>query len=132
MATPAEYPEAGRMMRQAREAAGLTQAQAANHLGTNHVMVSRWDRGKRRPKPDLLRQAAELYGVAYEPLASAYGYLTPHQTHASSEDQGDLRERVARLEADYAAGDRYRGKLARLSERERRAVEALVDELLSE
>jgi transcriptional regulator with XRE-family HTH domain len=127
MAMPAKYPRAGRMIREARQAAGLTQRQVADDLRVSPVTVSRWDRGKLRPNRELLRKAAELYEVAYEPLADAYW---PHETRPSSGDD-DLRERVTRLEANYANSDRLQGKLARLPERDRRAVEALVDELLS-
>jgi transcriptional regulator with XRE-family HTH domain len=118
-------------MRQARETAELTQAQAANHLGISHVTVSRWDRGKLRPNRELLRKAAGLYRVAYEPLASAYGYRTARETLPASHDHDDLHERVARLEANLSASDRLRSKLARLPERDRHAVEVLVDELLN-
>jgi transcriptional regulator with XRE-family HTH domain len=117
------------MMRQAREAAGLTQVQVAEHLRVSPVTVSRWDRGRLRPNRELLRKAAELYEVGYEALADEY--WTPQVTRASLRGDDDLHERVARLEASYASSDRLHGKLARLPERGRRAVEALIDELLA-
>jgi transcriptional regulator with XRE-family HTH domain len=130
MAGEVKWEEAGRRMRQGRQGAGLTQEQAAHHLGVSHPTVSRWDRGKLRPNPSLLRRAAELYGMAYEPLARAYEYVPP-EAHGSS-DGDDLRERVASLEAQLATSDRLRDRLLRLSDRDRRAVEVLVDQLLGE
>jgi transcriptional regulator with XRE-family HTH domain len=132
MAGSVKWEEAGRMMRQARQGAGLTQDQTASHLGVSHVTVSRWDRGKLRPNPVLLRRAAELYGIAHEPLARAYDYSWAPQHDQTSSNGHDLHERVARLEANYAATDGLHDKLIRLPNRERRAVEALVSELLGE
>jgi transcriptional regulator with XRE-family HTH domain len=131
MAGSVKWAEAGRMMRQARQGAGLTQEQTASHLGVSHVTVSRWDRGKLRPNPVLLRRAAELYGAAHEPLARAYDYSWAPQ-HQAPPDGQDLHERVARLEANYAVIDGLHQKLIRLPDRDRRAVEALVNELLDE
>jgi transcriptional regulator with XRE-family HTH domain len=128
MAGAAKWEEAGRWMRQGRQGAGLTQEQAARQLGISHVTVSRWDRGRLRPNPRMLHQAADLYGMAYEPLARAYEYA-PLEPQGSS-DSDDLSERVANLESQLAASDRLRDRLLRLSERDRRAVEALVDQLL--
>ena len=130
MAVAAKWEHAGRMMRQGRQGAGLTQEQTAHHLGVSHVTVSRWDRGKLRPNPRILRRAADLYGVAYEPLARAYDYVATVGEDSTNGD--DLRERVSRLEAHLATSDRLRDRLVRLSERDRRAVEALVDQLLGE
>jgi transcriptional regulator with XRE-family HTH domain len=130
MAGVAKWEHAGRMMRQGRQGAGLTQEQTAHQLGVSHVTVSRWDRGKLRPNPGILRRAADLYDIAYEPLARAYDYLAPQAEESNNSD--DLRERVASLEAHLAMSDRLRERLLRLSERDRRAVEALVDQLLGE
>ena len=129
MAGAAKWEQAGRMMKQGRQGAGLTQEQTAHHLGVSHVTVSRWDRGRLRPNPGILRRAADLYHIAYEPLARAYDYLAPQAEESAN---SDLRERVASLEAHLATSDRLREKLLRLSERDRRAVEVLVDQLLGE
>src|SRR6266545_6442085 len=118
MAGEVKWEEAGRRMRQGRQGAGLTQEQTAHRLGVSHVTVSRWDRGKLRPNPGLLRRAAELYDMAYEPLARAYDYMPPQDQGSSDSD--DLRERVASLEAQLATSDQLRDRLLRLSERDRR------------
>jgi transcriptional regulator with XRE-family HTH domain len=36
-----------------RQAAGISQARLAEHLGVDRVTVTRWERGLRRPRGDL-------------------------------------------------------------------------------
>jgi putative transcriptional regulator len=44
-------------IRQARETAGLTQAQLAERIGAGRVTVNRWEQGSQEPS---LRQAVQL------------------------------------------------------------------------
>ena len=53
----------GSNIRSAREAAGLTQAQAAVALGTDQRQISRYERGERTPDGYQLIAMASLYGV---------------------------------------------------------------------
>jgi transcriptional regulator with XRE-family HTH domain len=47
--------------RAVREAAGATQAQAARDIGVDAMTVSRWERGKRTPRPRVALRAAPVY-----------------------------------------------------------------------
>ena len=50
-------------LRLAREMAGLTQGQAAKHLGWHRPTVSEIEAGRRRVQAEELSVIAELYGV---------------------------------------------------------------------
>lgn len=51
-------------LRQARESAGLTQAEAAARIGLGlWTAISRWERGERDPGPGALAALARAYGV---------------------------------------------------------------------
>lgn len=60
------HPERYRRMlgrlRKARKAAGLTQVEAAAHLGVPQTFISRVELGERRLDPLELQELAELYG----------------------------------------------------------------------
>ena len=58
----------GRRFRVAREAAGLTQAAAADALGVQPSVLSRYENGLWFPKVALLRRIARLYGVSVDTL----------------------------------------------------------------
>jgi transcriptional regulator with XRE-family HTH domain len=62
---PAHSDDYRRMLgklREARTAAGLTQAQVAEKLGKRQNFVSKVESGERRIDPVELRRFAELYG----------------------------------------------------------------------
>jgi transcriptional regulator with XRE-family HTH domain len=65
-----EYRRMLERLREARLAAGLTQAQVAKRLGKPQSFVSKVELGERRLDPIELRRFAELYG---EPLAFFLG-----------------------------------------------------------
>ena len=58
----------GRRFRVAREAVGLTQAAAADALGVQASVLSRYENGLWFPKVALLRRIARLYGVSVDTL----------------------------------------------------------------
>lgn len=58
---------------EARKAAGLTQQQLADHLGTTSGAVIRWEGGKHVPSPKHQKAMEELYGL----LAGALSPLDP-------------------------------------------------------
>jgi len=68
-------------LRQAREQAGLTQAEAAQALGVVRELISLWESGKRSPSLAHLRDLARLYGVEEESLFSKDA-LQPIQSRA--------------------------------------------------
>jgi transcriptional regulator with XRE-family HTH domain len=49
-------------LRQTRQAAGLTQAKVAEHLGRPQSFVSKVESGERRIDPTELQKFAKLYG----------------------------------------------------------------------
>ena len=51
-------PFIGDLIREARERAGMTQAELARRLGTDQPSVSRWEQGKRTP-----RRLDEIMGI---------------------------------------------------------------------
>jgi transcriptional regulator with XRE-family HTH domain len=60
---PDEYHAMLQRLRQAREAAGLTQAEVAQALGRPQSFVSKIEAGERRLDPIELWHLAKLYGV---------------------------------------------------------------------
>lgn len=62
---PIHTPEHKRMrerLREAREAAGMTQEKVAEHLGKPQSFVSKVETGERRIDPTELEKFARLYG----------------------------------------------------------------------
>jgi transcriptional regulator with XRE-family HTH domain len=88
---PAEWTAVGHRIREARQSAGLTQAQLGELLDVTQTAVSYWESGKREPGvADLVRIAAQL-GV---PAAS----LLPPDLHAPAEPEPAPVGRLARVE----------------------------------
>lgn len=56
----------GRKLADLRKKAGLTQAQAVEHLGTLQASLARYERGDRTPRRTTMQQLFDLYGVAPE------------------------------------------------------------------
>jgi transcriptional regulator with XRE-family HTH domain len=52
----------GRLIREARQVAGLTQAELAHRLGTAQSAVSNWERGRDTPRIDTLARILEACG----------------------------------------------------------------------
>lgn len=52
----------GRLLREARREAGLTQAQAAERVGVNRNSLVRYENGASRPLPKILEKLSEIYG----------------------------------------------------------------------
>ena len=58
----------GKKLRDARNAAKLTQESAAESLGVSRQTVSKWENGSADPSTTNLLALAKLYGVAAEEL----------------------------------------------------------------
>jgi transcriptional regulator with XRE-family HTH domain len=58
-----EYAEMLRLLREARKAAGLTQADVARAFGRTQGAISKMESGEIRLDPIELQRLAELYGV---------------------------------------------------------------------
>jgi transcriptional regulator with XRE-family HTH domain len=52
----------GDLLRQARQARGLTQGELAARAGTSQEQVSRWESGKRSPTVDQLARLLDVLG----------------------------------------------------------------------
>ena len=63
---PDRYPfstiASGRLIREARRLAGLTQSELARRLGTAQSAVSNWERGRDTPRVDTLARILEACG----------------------------------------------------------------------
>lgn len=55
-------------IKEAREQAGLTQAQLAEKIGVAQSHVARWEAGDRNPKLDALKRIATVCGAAADDL----------------------------------------------------------------
>src|SRR5262245_22717193 len=53
----------GELIRQKREAAGLTQSELAAQLGVGKAIVSRWERGHKRPGVTVLRKLSAVLAI---------------------------------------------------------------------
>ena len=58
--------ELGRRLKEARNAAELSQEQVAEVIGSHVVTVSKYERGVQDPNTELLREMARLYGVSVD------------------------------------------------------------------
>jgi transcriptional regulator with XRE-family HTH domain len=54
--------DGGELLRQARQARGLTQGELATRAGTSQEQVSRWESGKRSPTVDQLGRLLAVLG----------------------------------------------------------------------
>lgn len=52
----------------AREAAGLTQREVAEHMGVDQSAVSFWETGKTNPRASLLVKLSKLYNCTVDEL----------------------------------------------------------------
>ncbi|HEY3558900.1 MAG TPA: helix-turn-helix domain-containing protein [Kribbella sp.] len=64
----------GAQVRDGRERLGLDQAELAQRVGVGQQTVSRWERGKTRPKPAVIRALAACLEVQADGLLAAAGY----------------------------------------------------------
>ncbi len=77
----------GQKIREAREMTGLKQHDVAEKLGKTRQAISDIERGKYQPGRELVKQMAELYGVAVEDFKQDYsqpGQLPPSLTESES------------------------------------------------
>lgn len=85
MTTQDEQVALGRLIAAAREKAGMTQAELAEHLGyTSAVMVSKIEAGTRFPADDKLALLAETLDLDEKVLQAARGHRTPRARGAQA------------------------------------------------
>ncbi len=64
-------------LKQARDRAGLTQAQVAAHMGVDQSTISYWETDGASPRADKLPALAELLGCAIDDLFAANDKTNP-------------------------------------------------------
>jgi transcriptional regulator with XRE-family HTH domain len=148
------------LLERARGNQGLTQAQLGSELGLGQQAVSRWEAGQSKPRPAAIAPLAKVLGISAAVLMAEAGYLpneaTPLETIFRCEqilrpDNKRVTIEIERMPADpdpdfnlmeirvpesdipedtYIAA--YGDKLHYLSERDRRHVFRLIDEMLGD
>ena len=93
----------GKLLREAREAAGLTQAELADLLGTNQSSVARLESPRSNPRLSTLERALAATGNQLELRLRAAAY--------PGIDESMIRASLARTPAERLAtfGGAYRG-----------------------
>jgi transcriptional regulator with XRE-family HTH domain len=71
---PLDIRTLGQRIRYAREAAGLTQSQVAEHFGIKRVSVTQWEGDITRPATEKLAELAELLNTEASWLLEAKGF----------------------------------------------------------
>lgn len=73
------------ILRQIREASGLTQAEAANKLGIAVMTLSRYESGEREPRASDLCQMAKLFNCTVDELLGRSGPHEASDVHQASD-----------------------------------------------
>jgi len=101
---------------EARKAAGLTQQEAAEHLGVSRPTLIALEKGTRAAKPDELIKLAMLYGRSLNTLVRAGGEPQPIEPHLRAslrpEADAELSAVISELTAyvdDYGALEQLTG-----------------------
>lgn len=106
----------GERLKKARKNKGLTQAQLGKLLNVSDATINRYERGQRKPDPDMLRKLAEVLDVSVDYLVNGSTTSVPNETlaaHLQDDPLKDLPE-VARRSIEQAVETlSYRLKLAR-------------------
>jgi transcriptional regulator with XRE-family HTH domain len=68
--------EVGRQLEQSRTSRGWSLRQAEKVSGVSNGYISQIERGEVEPSPDVLRRLGAAYGIPYEVLMEAAGYIT--------------------------------------------------------
>lgn len=108
----------GQIVSDRRTELDWSQGDLAKRLDVGQQTVSRWEAGLAHPRPRTVRHIAMTLGVPSAPLLLKAGYLT-------EEEMPGALERPERL-------DRLSSKLSALPERDRRAVERMIDAMLAD
>lgn len=72
---PARDQEIGKQLEQARKSLGWSLRDAQRESGVSNSYISQIERGDVEPSPEVLRRLGEAYGVPFEVLMEAAGYL---------------------------------------------------------
>jgi transcriptional regulator with XRE-family HTH domain len=81
----------GALLKEARDAAGLSTEELANDLHVVRETADRWMRGERRPDRTIVVQWEKLCGAAIGSLVGPYDELPPVRRHQPKPDDRDLQ-----------------------------------------
>lgn len=93
----------GRLIRDYRDRAGLTQEQLEAASGVSRSTIARWERGDaNNPNPDQVRAVCQRLGIDPRRAAIALGYLTDDELHtaAGGPQLNPTQEEVVEILAD--------------------------------
>ncbi|MFA1543541.1 helix-turn-helix transcriptional regulator [Actinomadura monticuli] len=93
----------GRLLRNYRNDAGLTQSEVAERVGVKQVTVSRWELGKVWPDPDQVQALALIFNVTYKHLVVQQTGLASEVEQAILADAAMTPKEQDALLAHYAA-----------------------------
>lgn len=93
----------GKRIRDARKAAGLTQEELAERMGTSSVAVAQWETGRRNPKMGTVSKLAAALGVDVAELVPELKTLLkekpePPPMEPIFEDNGFLTARMTAIQ----------------------------------
>lgn len=92
-----------------RTSSGMTQEEAAKHLGISKAAVSKWECGQSMPDISLLPAIAELYSVTIDELFDRHSVVDQEIINAT------YLELLAIFSKDFRSGMEYVKKQARLN-----------------
>ncbi len=72
---PEKDSDVGKQLEQARRGLGWSLRQAERESGVSNSYISQIERGQVEPSPEVLRRLGETYGVPFDVLMEAAGYL---------------------------------------------------------
>lgn len=106
----------GERLKKARKNKGLTQAQLGKLLNVSDATINRYERGQRKPDPDMLRKLAEVLDVSVDYLVNGSTTSVPNETlaaHRQDDPLKDLPEEARRSIEQAVETLSHRLKLAR-------------------
>lgn len=88
------WRECGALIKEERLKQNMKQADLANKLDKSASLISRWEKGERRPNQASLLQLAMIFGVPIQVLQQKAGYTPEFDWYASflvpREQRGDI------------------------------------------
>jgi hypothetical protein len=88
----------GRLIREARQRAGLTQQKLADLMGTSQPVIARWESGRRSPTVDTLVRAVRACGL--DVTMSIVTRDAEHERHLRRNLERSPEERLDRMILD--------------------------------
>jgi SOS-response transcriptional repressor LexA len=84
------YREIGRLIRDLRISAGMTQFDLADAVGVNNSYLSRIENGERRPSTKIMRKMADVLNYSYDEIVLSSGLLSPEFREKKAMGSGDV------------------------------------------